>query len=112
MEKDYCEEIRRRLSDVPAGRCLAIRCPLGRNEIVRTFEDQRLPLIRGSRPSPMNCIPESRFPIIILSVISSTFITITGSLSWRSITAAEAGSAGRWEKVSACISEKGISPST
>ncbi len=43
MEKDYCEEIRRRLSDVPAGRCLAIRCPLGRNEIVRTFEDQRLP---------------------------------------------------------------------
>ena len=70
------------------------------------------PLIRGSRPSPMNCIPESRFPIIILSVISSTFITITGSLSWRSITAAEAGSAGRWETVSACISEKGISPST
>ena len=43
MEKDYCEEIRRRLSDVPAGRCLAIRCPLGRNETVRTFEDQRLP---------------------------------------------------------------------
>ena len=43
MGKNYFEDIRQRLNDVPAGRCLSVRCPLGRNETVRDFEDQCLP---------------------------------------------------------------------
>lgn len=43
MGKDYFEGIRQKLSDVPAGRYVAIRCPLGRNEEICEFEDSCLP---------------------------------------------------------------------